>query len=139
MHGCTKTMLQGNSMYMMTQALEKGEEPCLPHGLCMANTYTTMTTGNKHVAIVIKNQMAVLITIGKGIKIAWVVAVNRVPPVEVMPGMLEKLDVIQGIQWTQMTIERREEMFLQQLDLSGLEEWSRANHTSDTSFSYLTL
>ena len=36
--------------------------------------------------------MAALITIGKDIKMAWVVAVNRVPPVEVMPGMLEKLD-----------------------------------------------
>ena len=46
----------------------------------MANTYTEMTTGSKHVAIVIKNQTAVLITIGKGIKIAWVVAANRVPP-----------------------------------------------------------
>ena len=67
-------------MYIMTQAPEKGEEPCLPHGLCMANTYTKMTTRSKHVAVVIKNQMAVLITIGKGVWIAHVVAVNRVPP-----------------------------------------------------------
>ena len=51
-----------------------------------------MTTGSKHVAIVIKNQMAAPITIGKGIIVIWVVAVNRVPPVEVMPGTLEKLD-----------------------------------------------
>ena len=41
--------------------------------------------------------MAALITIGKGAKFAWVVAANRVPPVEVVPGMLEKLDEIQGI------------------------------------------
>ena len=84
-------------MYRMTQAPEKGEKPCLPHGLCVANTYTEMTTGSKHVAIVIKNQMAVLITISKGFKITWVVAVNRVPPVQVMPGTLEKLFEIQGI------------------------------------------
>ena len=45
----------------------------------------------------IKNQTAVMIIIGKGIKIPWVVAANRVPPVEVMPGILEKLDEIQGI------------------------------------------
>ena len=66
--------------------------------------------------------MAALITISKGIKIAPVVAANRVPPVEVMPGMLEKLDEMQGMQWTQMTTERRKEMLLQQLDLSGLEQ-----------------
>ena len=29
-HGHTKTVLQGNGMYVMTQASEKGEEPCLP-------------------------------------------------------------------------------------------------------------
>ena len=69
-HGCTKTMLWGNNMYIMTQAPEKGEEPCLPHGLCGANTYTEIHTWSKHVTIVIKNQMAALITIGKDIKIA---------------------------------------------------------------------
>ena len=56
-----------------------------------------MTTGSKHVTVVIKNQMAAPITISKGVKITWVVAVNRVPPVEMVPGMLEKLDEIQGI------------------------------------------
>ena len=79
-HGHTKTVLWGNSMYVMTQAPEKGEKPCLPHGLCMASTYTEMTTGSKHIAVVIKNQMAALITIGKGIKITKMVAVIRVPP-----------------------------------------------------------
>ena len=92
-------------MYVMTQAPEKGEETCLPHGLCMVNIYTEMTIGSKHVSIVIKNQTAVLSTIGKGVKITKVVAANRVPPVEVVPEMLEKLDKRQEIQWTQMTIE----------------------------------
>ena len=130
MHGHTETVLQGNSMYIMTQAPEKGEESSMPYGLCEANTYTEVTTVSKGVAVVIKNQMAVLITIGKGIKITGVVAANRVPPVEVMPGTLEKLDKIQGIQQTQMTIGQRKEMLLQQLDLSGLEEWSGVNCTS---------
>ena len=79
-HVSTKTVLQGDNMYVMTQAPEKGEEPCLPHGLCMGNTYTKMTTVSKHVAIVIKNHTAAAITTGKGIKFAQVVAVNRVPP-----------------------------------------------------------
>ena len=81
----------------MTQAPEKGVEPCLPHGLGVANTYTQMTTGSRHVAIVIKNQTAVLIIIGKGVKVTWVVGANRVPPVEVMPVTLEKIDEMQGV------------------------------------------
>ena len=89
-HGHTKTVLWGNNKYVMTQSPEKGEEPCLPNGLCVANTYTEMTTGNKccHSD---KNQMAVLITIGKGGKITWMVAANRVPPVEVMPRTLREV------------------------------------------------
>ena len=75
-HGHTKTVLWGNGMYVMTQAPQKGEEPCLSHGLCVANTYTEMTNGSKHVAIVIKNQMAAAVTIGKGIKITWELAVT---------------------------------------------------------------
>ena len=43
-------MLQGNNMYGLTQAPDKGKEPCLPHGLFMVNTYTEMTTRTKHVA-----------------------------------------------------------------------------------------
>ena len=58
----------------------------MPHGLSMVNTYTEMTTGSRHVAVVIKNQTAAPIIISKGIKITQMVAVNRVPPVEVRPG-----------------------------------------------------
>ena len=57
-----------------------------------------MATRSRCVTIVIKNQTAMPIIIGKGIKVAWVVAANRVPPVEVMPGMLENLDEMQGVQ-----------------------------------------
>ena len=48
-------MLLGNNMFVMTQALEKGKESCLPHSLSMVNTYTEVTTGSKHVTVVIKN------------------------------------------------------------------------------------
>ena len=106
-HGHTKTVLLGKNMYVMTKTPEKGKEPCLPHGVSVANTYTKMTTGNRHVAVVIKNQTAAPITIGKGIKVAQVVAANRVPPVEDMPRTLEKLDEMQGIQWTEMSIAQR--------------------------------
>ena len=117
-------------MYLMTQTPEKGEKPCLPHGLSMTNTYTEMVTGSRHITVVIKNQTAVLTIIGKGIKVTQVVAANRIPPVEVMPGTLQKLDDMQGFQETRISIEHRMEMLLHQLDLSGLEGWSRSNHTS---------
>ena len=129
-HGPKKTVLLANNMYVMTQTSEKDEEPHLPHGLSVVNTYTEMSTGSRCVTIVIKNQIAVLIIITKGIKVSQVVAVNRLPSVEVMPWTLEKTDKIQGVWWTKMSIEHRKEMLLQQLDLAGLEGWSRANCTS---------
>ena len=92
-----KMVLLGNNMYIMAQASEKGEEPCLPHGLSVVNTYTEMTTGSRHVTIVIKNQTVVLIIIGKGVKVTQELAANKVPPVEVMPGTMEKLDKMQGV------------------------------------------
>ena len=48
--------------------------------------------------------MAILITIVKGFKVTQVVAVNAVPQVEVAPRTLEKLDEVQGIQWTKMSV-----------------------------------
>ena len=84
-------------MYIMTQAPEKGEEPCLPHGLRMVNTYTEMTTESRHIALVIKNQTAAPLIIGKNVKVTWVAAANWVPPIEVLPGTLEKLDEMQGV------------------------------------------
>ena len=46
-----------------------------------------------------------LITIATGIKVAQVVAANAVPQVEAALGTLAKLDEIQGIQQTRMSIE----------------------------------
>ena len=96
-HGHTRIVLQDNNMSVMTQAPEKGKEACLPHDLSVANTYSEMTMESKHVAIVIKKQTAALIIIGKGVWVTQVEAANSMPPVEVMPGTLEKLDEVQGI------------------------------------------
>ena len=57
------------------------------------------------------------------------VAANAVPQVEVVPGTLEKLDEMQGIQQTRMSVEQREVLF-QQLDLSGLKGWSDKNQAA---------
>ena len=58
------------------------------------------------------------------------VAANRVPPVEVRPGTLEKLDEMQGSWQTRMSVEHGKKTLLQQLDLSGLEGWSSTNHAT---------
>ena len=74
--------------------------------------------------------MAILITIAKGIKVTQVVAANALPPVELAPRTLEELDEVQGIQQTKMLVEKRREVLLQQLCLSGLEGWSEANQAA---------
>ena len=71
--------------------------------------------------------MTIPITIIKGIKVTQVVAVNAVPQVEVAPRTLEKLDEIQGIQQSKMSVEWRREVLFQQLDLFGLKGWSGEN------------
>ena len=122
-----KTMCLSSNMYVMMQALEEGNGSHLPHGLSILNTYTEMTTGSKWVAVIVKNLTTALITMAKGVKIAQVIAANAIPQVGNMPGMLEKLDKMQGIQRTKMSVEQRKEALFQQLDLSGLEGWSAKN------------
>ena len=114
-------MLLGNNIHVMMQTLKGGDWPCLSQSVSVMNTYTEVTTGNRWVAVIVKTLMAILITIIKGIKVTQVVAANAVPQMEVAPGTLEKLDEMQGIQWTRMWVEQRREVLFQQIDLSGLE------------------
>ena len=82
-HGQMKTLLLGNNMHVMTQSLKGGDGPHLPHGLSVVNTHIKVISGRKLVVVAVKNLMAALITIAKGIKVIQVVVVNVVPPVEV--------------------------------------------------------
>ena len=129
-HGQMKTMLFGNNMNVMTQDLKRGDWTHLPHSLSVVNMYIKVISGSKRVAVVVKNLIAILITIAKGIKIPQVVATNAVPSVELAPGTLGVLDTVQGIQQTKMLVERRKEVLLQQLDLSGLVGWSKAKQVT---------
>ena len=49
---------------------------------------------------------------------------------KVVPGTLEKLDEMQGIQQTRMSVEWKKEVLFQQLDLSSLEGWSDQNQAA---------
>ena len=80
-HAKTKTMFLGSNLHVMMQVLQQGDGSCLPHELSIINTYTRMATGSKQVAVMVKNLTATLITIAKGVKIVWVVAVNAIPQV----------------------------------------------------------
>ena len=123
-------MCLGSNMHVMMQDLEEGNGSPLPHGLSILNTCTKMTTGNKWLVVIVKNLTTVLITIATEIKIAQVEAVNAIPQVGAVPGMLEKLDEMQEIQRTKMSVEQRKEALFQQLNLSGLEVWSVKNQAA---------
>ena len=129
-HSQMKTMLLGNNMHVMTQSLRGGDGPHLPYSSSVVNIYTEVISGNKWVVVVVKNLTAAPISIAKGVKGTKVMAVNAVPPVESAPGTLEELNEVQGIQQTRMSVERRKEVLLQQLDLSGLDWWSEANQVA---------
>ena len=80
--------------------------------------------------VVVKNLTAIPVTIAKDAKVTQVVAMNVVPPVELAPRTLEGLDEVQGIQQNKMLVERRKEVLLQQLDLSGLDGWTEVNQAA---------
>ena len=113
MHAWAKTVFLGSNMHMMTQTPEEGNGFHLPHWVSVMNTYTKMVTGCKWVAAMVKNLTSNLITIAKGVRIAQVVAVNAIPQVGVLPGMLEKLDEMQGIQRAMVSGEQRKEVLFQ--------------------------
>ena len=69
--------------------------------------------------VVVKNLMAILITITKGIQVTQVVAASVLCPVST-----------RGSQPMRMSVEWRKETLFQQLDLSGLEGWSERNQAA---------
>ena len=117
-------------MHVMTHSLKEGHGPHLPPGLSVVNTYIEVVSGSKWVMVVVKNLTATTITIAKGVKVVQEVIVYVVPPVKLTPDTLEKLDEIQCIHQTKMTVKQRKKLLLQQLDLSGLDQWSERNQVA---------
>ena len=116
-HGWTKTMLLRKQHACNDSVTEEGDRPHLLHGLSVENMYTEVTSSSKWVAAVVKKLTAILITITKGVKIIKVVAANAVPQVEVVPGTLEELDEVQGVQQAKMLVDQRKDMLFQQLEI----------------------
>ena len=72
-HGQMKTMFLANNMHVTIQLLKRGDRPHFSHGLSV-NTYTEVISGSKLVAVDVKNLIAILITITKGVKVTDVIA-----------------------------------------------------------------
>ena len=62
-HGWMKTLLLGNNMHVVTQSLKGADGSHLPHGLSVVNTYIEVISGGKQVLLVVKNLIAIPITI----------------------------------------------------------------------------
>ena len=80
-HGQMKTMVLRNNMHVMTQHFKEGDGPHLPDGLSVVNTYTKVISGSRWVVVVVKNLMAIPITIARSVKVTQVITANVVPPV----------------------------------------------------------
>ena len=115
-HGRVGLVLQGYKMNVMTHGLEK-RSPLLPLGLEVQSAYATLVTGSGRVPVVLRNNTKDWLEIKKGTPIARMVAANLVPRV-INPISAKGPDPAS----TLMEAERQD-LLLDKLDLSGLEEW----------------
>ena len=100
--------------------------PCMlkmAQGITIQNAYTEMCNGSKNVAIVVRNSMGYTQTLKKKIPVARAVVATWVPEPPMWTGMIEALDQVQGLQTPKMTVKQRQEILLEESDLSGLESW----------------
>ena len=115
-HGRVGLVLQGYKMNVMTHGLEK-RSPLLPLGLEMQSAYATLATGSGRVPVVLRNNTKDWLEIKKGTPIARMVAANLVPRV------INAISAKGRDLASTLTEAERQDLLLDKLDLSGLEEW----------------
>ena len=115
-HGRVGLVLQGYKMNVMTHGLEK-RSPLLPLGLEVQSAYATLTTGSGRVPVVLRNNTKDWLEIKKGTPIARMVAANLVPRV------INAISAKGPDPASTLTEAERQDLLLDKLDLSGLEEW----------------
>ena len=115
-HGRVGLVLQGYKMNVMTHGLEK-RSPLLPLGLEVQSAYATLTTGSSRVPVVLRNNTKDWLEIKKGTPIARMVAANLVPRV------INAISAKGPDPTSTLTEAERQDLLLDKLDLSGLEEW----------------
>ena len=115
-HGRVGLVLQGYKMNVMTHGLEK-RSPLLPLGLEVQSAYATLTTGSGRVPVVLRNNTKDWLEIKKGTPIARMVAANLVPRV------INAISAKGPDPASTLTEAECQDLLLDKLDLSGLEEW----------------
>ena len=115
-HGRVGLVLQGYKMNVMTHGLEK-RSPLLPLGLEVQSAYATLATGSSRVPVVLRNNTKDWLEIKKGTPIARMVAANLVPWV------INAVSAKGPDPTSTLTEAERQDLLLDKLDLSGLDEW----------------
>ena len=115
-HDHVGLVLQGYKMNVMTHGLEK-RSPLLPLGLEVQSAYATLATGSSRVPVVLRNNTKDWLEIKKGTPVARMVAANLVPWV------INAISAKGPHPTSTLTEVERQDLLLDKLDLSGLDEW----------------
>ena len=115
-HSSVGLVLQGYRMNVMTHGLEK-RSPLLPLGVDVQRAYAMLAAGSNRVAVVLRNNTRDWLEIGKGTPVARMVAANQVPQV------IYTISAKRPKEQPTLTEAERQVLFLDKLDLSGLEAW----------------
>ena len=114
-HGKVNLVLHGCRLNVMTHGLEK-RSPSLPLGIDVQTAYATLANGSHRVPVVLRNNTQDWLKIKTGIPIARMVTANAIPKVtQILPA--EKPH-----EQSNLTEVERQELVLEKLDLTGLEE-----------------
>ena len=106
----------GYKLNMMTHGLEK-KSPQLPLGVEVLSFYATLTMGSNRITVVLRNNTNEWLEVQKGVPIARMVTANMISPADLSSSRVKTLDA------GRMSLEERQQMLFEKLDLSGLESW----------------
>ena len=115
-HGKVNLILHGYKMNVMTHGLEK-RLPSLPLGIDVQTVYATLADGSNRVTVVLRNNTRDWLEIKRGIPITWMVAANEIPKVTNL------LSAEEPKEQPTLTEAERQDLLLEKLDLTDLEEW----------------
>ena len=115
-HGKVNLVLHGCRLNVMTHGLEK-RLPSLPLGIDLQTAYSTLANGSNRVLVILRNNTQDWLEVKKGVPIARMVTANTIPKVTHI--------LLAGNSHERSTLSKaeRQELFLEKLDLTGLEAW----------------
>ena len=116
-HGQTKLILTGCKLNVMMHGLET-RLPQLPLGVNILCTYSTLTTGSGHIAVVLRNNTDSWLEVDKAVSIARMVSANHMPLVDHDAATCKP-----QVTLPTLTEPERWALLMQKLDLSGLKTW----------------